>query len=129
MAYQNAKAVLENQQAEMPDLKRAESDLTALKTQENQLRTRIGAARQMVDVLGVQKERRSELGKQRDELRLMQSRYKTLERTYSKDGIPALLIEQALPEIQEQANDFLRQLSNDSMSVEFSPRITKTARR
>jgi exonuclease SbcC len=119
-AYQNAKAVLENQQAEMPDLKRAESDLTALKTQENQLRTRIGAARQMVDVLGVQKERRSELGKQRDELRLMQSRYKTLERTYSKDGIPALLIEQALPEIQEQANDFLRQLSNDSMSVEFS---------
>ena len=47
-------------------------------------------------------------------------RLKTLERAFSKDGVPALLIEQALPEIEEQANRILDRLSGGAMSVRFA---------
>jgi DNA repair protein SbcC/Rad50 len=47
------------------------------------------------------------------------ARFKTLERAFSKDGVPALLIEQALPELEEQANKILDRLSAGGMSVRF----------
>ena len=43
-----------------------------------------------------------------------------LERAFGKDGVPALLIEQALPEIETQANDLLDRLTNGGMSVRFA---------
>ncbi len=50
---------------------------------------------------------------------LSTSQLKMLEKAFSKDGIPALLIEQALPEIEAQANDILNRLSGNGMSVRF----------
>ena len=47
-------------------------------------------------------------------------RYKTLERAFGKNGVPALLIEQAVPEIEEQANDLLQRLSNGTMSLRMN---------
>jgi len=43
-----------------------------------------------------------------------------LERAFGKDGVPALLIEQALPEIESRANDVLARLSGGTMSVRFA---------
>ena len=45
--------------------------------------------------------------------------YKQLEKAFGKDGVPALLIEQALPEIETRANDLLDRLSEGNMSVRF----------
>ena len=47
-------------------------------------------------------------------------RYKTLERAFGKNGVPALLIEQAVPEIEEQANDLLQRLSHGTMSLQMN---------
>ena len=44
---------------------------------------------------------------------------KALERAFGKDGIPALLIEQALPEIEEHANRILEELSAGEMRLSF----------
>ena len=46
-------------------------------------------------------------------------RYKELERAFGKDGVPALLIEQALPQIELTANQILDRLSDGNMSVRF----------
>jgi len=43
----------------------------------------------------------------------------TLETAFGKNGVPALLIEQALPDIEYQANDILDRLSGGRMSVSF----------
>ena len=51
-------------------------------------------------------------------------RYKTLERAFGKDGVPALLVEQALPEIETKANELLDRLSDGTMSVRF---VTQSA--
>jgi exonuclease SbcC len=45
--------------------------------------------------------------------------YRQLERAFGKDGVPALLIEQALPEIEGKANDILARLSGGEMTVRF----------
>ncbi len=42
-----------------------------------------------------------------------------LEQAFGRDGVPALLIEQALPQIEAEANRILDRLSNGTMQVRF----------
>jgi len=106
--------------AAMPDLDQAEKEVFAMKSEENRLHMETGMVRQLVVVLDSQRERRARLSSQRQELSRQIGRLKVLERAFSKDGVPALLIEQALPEIESQANDILDRLSAGGMSVRFA---------
>ncbi len=123
---ENQKSDLEQEveaqsQAEMmkPDIEDAEQALNALREKKNRLNQEVGAARQEVAVLKGQRVRKKSLGIEREDLAVMIGRLKTLERAFGKDGVPALLIEQALPEIESRANDLLDSLSDGSMSVRF----------
>ncbi len=84
----------------------------------------MGAAQQKVDVLGDLKTRRKSWEAQREERARLVGQYKQLERAFGKDGVPALLIEQALPQIEAKANEILDRLSSGNMSVRF---ITQAA--
>ena len=112
--------VLESLVSDLPDLNEAEDRLRDQQEEENRLRTQIGAALQNVNVLDTLKERKELINTRRTELSLQIARLKSLERAFSKDGVPALLIEQALPEIEAQANDILDRLSAGGMSVRFN---------
>ncbi|MCX8024616.1 MAG: hypothetical protein N3A60_05395, partial [Thermanaerothrix sp.] len=120
--YHEAAARYERDAAELPDLETLEREVRDLKLRENELRDEVGAARQKVQVLPQLKKRRAELIGRRDETQRLIVRLKTLEKAFSKDGVPALLIEQALPEIEAQANQLLDRLSNGMMSVAFETR-------
>ncbi|MGB9800886.1 MAG: AAA family ATPase [Thermanaerothrix sp.] len=120
--YHDAAARYQRDAAELPDLEALEREVRDLKLRENQLRDEVGAARQKVQVLPQLKKRRAELTAKRDETQRLITRLKTLEKAFSKDGVPALLIEQALPEIETQANQLLDRLSNGMMSVAFETR-------
>lgn len=117
--YDQAAAELAAAEAKAPDLEAARQDLFSLQEREQQLRMEVGAAQQRVSVLAEQKKRRKNLESQRQELARTVGQYKQLERAFSKDGVPALLIEQALPQIEVRANDILERLSGGSMSVRF----------
>lgn len=53
--------------------------------------------------------------------------YGFLEKAFGKDGIPALVVENALPEIETSANEVLALLSDRSMQVEFTTqKVLKT---
>jgi exonuclease SbcC len=78
-----------------------------------------GGAQQRVLVLEDLKERLHGLEKQREVLTSEVGRYRQLERAFGKDGVPALLIEQALPQIESRANDILERLSDGAMRVHF----------
>jgi len=90
-----------------------------MQEQENRQRLEVGAARQKVEVLEELKIRRSKLTEQREVQARLVGQYKQLERAFGKDGIPALLIEQALPQIEARANDILERLSGGKMNVRF----------
>jgi exonuclease SbcC len=119
-----AAASLAEAEAKAPDLLAAERELFQLKEQENGLRLEMGAARQKVLVLDDLKARRASLERSRQEQARLVGQYKQLERAFSKDGVPALLIEQALPEIEAKANEILDRLTNGNMAVRF---ITQAA--
>ena len=117
--YDQAVAALAAIEAQAPDLEAAERSLFDLQERENQLHQEVGAARQKVSVLADLRKRKKALEAERGELGLQIGHYKTLERACGKDGVPALLIEQALPEIELKANQILGRLSDDSMHLHF----------
>jgi exonuclease SbcC len=121
--FQTAQANLEAAQAGAPDLEQAERELFRLREAENKARSELGGAQQRVDVLEVQRARRAAFEKECDELQKQIGRHRTLERAFGKDGVPALLIEQALPQIEDKANELLDRLSDGHMSVRF---VTQT---
>lgn len=117
--YEQAARSLAEAQSQAPDVEATEKQVFGLQEQENRLHQEVGAARQAVAVLDVLRQRKAGLEAQSQELRRQIGQHKTLERAFSKDGVPALLIEQALPQIEEKANELLDRLSNGMMSVRF----------
>jgi exonuclease SbcC len=118
-AHDEAAARLATAEAEMPDLLEAESDLHDIQERENILRLEVGAANQKVTVLETLKVRKVVLVEEREGLTQRIADLKQLERAFGKDGVPALLIEQALPEIEETTNDLLSRLTNGRMNFSF----------
>lgn len=117
--YDQAFKALSDFEDQAPDLDAAERSLLDLQERENQLNQEVGGARQKVTVLDDLRRRKKKLEAERGELGLQVGRYKALERAFGKDGVPALLIEQALPEIELKANEILGRLSDDSMRLHF----------
>lgn len=117
--YDQAAVDLAAAEAQAPDLHQAQRDLLDIQEQENKLRLEVGAARQKVLVLDDLKIRRKKLEIERENQALKVGQYKQLERAFGKDGVPALLIEQALPQIENKANELLERLSGGNMMVRF----------
>jgi len=110
---------LEKAQETIPDPRIAEDLLIENKEQEKILERKVGAAQQKVAVLEKQKQRQRELENKRHEISQRVKQYRQLEAAFGKDGVPALLIEQALPNIETKANQILDKLSGGSMSIRF----------
>lgn len=104
---------------ELPDLTVLEAEYYEVQEQSNQLLRAVGYARNQVDVLEKQREQLAIRKDERGEINIQIANLRTLERAFGKDGIPALLIEQALPEIETHANEILDRLSSGEMSVSF----------
>ncbi len=102
-----------------PDQKLAEKELLDLKEKENILQRQFGAAQQKVNVLETQKERLAGLDEKLSSFREKVRLHKQLKEAFGKNGVPALLIEQALPQIEIKANEILGRLSDGAMSVRF----------
>jgi DNA repair protein SbcC/Rad50 len=118
--FHTARAKYEEEAARLPDLDKVEAETINLREQENRLRTDLGGAVQKVEVLKSLRQRQKGLTARLGEIKQQVARLKVLERAFGKDGVPALLIEQALPEIETQANELLDRLTNGEMSVRFA---------
>ncbi len=110
---------LAEKQEKLPDLSGLEAELEKARLEENYLRNEVGGAQQMVNVLDARRKQKADLTREMESLNRRVSQLKLLEIAFGKDGVPALLIEQALPEIETQANDLLDRLSDGRMSVSF----------
>jgi DNA repair protein SbcC/Rad50 len=118
-SHHKAAQTLAEIEAGSPDLNEVERELFSLREEENDTRDQVGGARQKVEILSKRREQRVEQEKQREALNQQIVRYKSLERAFGKDGVPALLIEQALPQIEQKTNDLLERLSDGQMSIRF----------
>jgi len=117
--HDQARSSLDEIQAQAPDIRQAQRDLLNFQEDENRLRMDVGAARQKVQVLEELKARRTSIDTERETLAKTRAQYKQLETAFGKDGVPALLIEQALPQIEARANDILERISGGELSIRF----------
>ncbi len=117
--YQAVTEKYKQEAANLPDIRHAEEELFNLQEQENRIRLEVGGAIQKVEILKTLAKRKTDLKKQRESCTRRITQLKSLERAFGKDGVPALLIEQALPEIEAQANEILDRLTAGGMSVRF----------
>jgi len=119
-SVEQQKAALDEFSANLPDLQKAKKEFDTVQAETNRIRLEKGAAEQLVSVLESLKNQKQEVIREREEANLQISQLKYLEKAFSKNGIPAILIDQALPEIEEHANLILGKLTDERMSVRFS---------
>jgi exonuclease SbcC len=85
----------------------------------NQLNLRIGGEDQKLDNIKKKKISKKNHLESKNSISHSIAQYAKLEEAFGKNGIPAMLIEQALPQIQEHANRLLDRLTNGAMSIQF----------
>ena len=102
-----------------PDLDEIKGRLDSLVEAENQQRTEVGGAQQLLAVIDRQKKRKQTIQADLRALNKEMVNFLLLEKSFGRDGVQALLMEEALPQMEMQANDILGRLSSGSMSVRF----------
>ncbi len=112
------------QKEQLPDIPALEAARNSALRNLQQLHREQGEILQQVRHLEDAQANLQRYGTEFKEKTALAERYKTLEKAFGKDGIPALLIEQAVPEIEEQANNILDQLSNGTMSLQMTTQGT-----
>jgi len=101
------------------DLPAVEQAVFRLREAEIAANRRVGAAQQKLAVLDDLRRQREALQAERAAVSQRIQRLKLLEKACGRDGVQALLIEQALPEIEEDANELLDRLTGGQMRVTF----------
>jgi exonuclease SbcC len=71
-----------------------------------------------LEVLGKEVE---EIGRKVEEVRKEKGIYENLARAFSKDGIQALILENVIPEIEEEANRIISILTSGTVSIAIEP--------
>ena len=86
---------------------------------EQQANIRLGAARNKLDYCQDLRGQRVKRQEEERGLREEQGIYQDLQRAFGKNGVQAMLIEQAIPEIEEEANRLLARMTRGAMQVRF----------
>jgi exonuclease SbcC len=86
---------------------------------EQQANMRLGAARNKLEYCEDLREQRARREEEEKILREEQGLYQELQRAFGKNGVQAMLIEQAIPEIEEEANRLLARMTRGAMQVRF----------
>lgn len=102
-----------------------EGYLQNLRDQYGQAQSLVGAAQQRLNTIDIQRERRKEKVKKLDELAEEQGVYEQLKDAFGKDGIPAMIIEATIPEIEGEANELLARMTDGRMHVRFDTQREK----
>ena len=128
--YLGEAASLEQARFQTQDSHLAEAELANLREEQDVHNRKLGEIDQALATIQTQRERQVRLRLKMAETNELIRQYSKLETAFGKDGVPAMLIEQALPELEDQANQLLARLSDYSMSVHFnSQRAYKDSKR
>jgi exonuclease SbcC len=120
---------LERQLAELDDqltdFETLERELDRLHEEFGTAKVKVGAAEQKVKALEDSRQRRDVLIERRNELAEQKGIYADLRQAFGKDGVPAMVIETAIPEIEQEANQLLGRMTDGRMHVRFDTQREK----
>lgn len=116
---------VERLDAQLMDYAQVTDDLDRLHDEVANARHRVGSAEQKIKALETQRQRRVRLLEERGHLAEQRSIYEELRRAFSKDGVPAMVIEAAIPEIESEANQILSGMTAGQMHIQFDTQREK----
>lgn len=116
---ETAVAHLETLRASSSDRRAIEDEVFRLREVQISINRRVGAAQQLVGVLEDLRQQQGQLQDERAALTQRVQRLGLLEKACGRGGVQALLIEQALPDIEDRANELLERLTGSEMRIMF----------
>ncbi len=116
---ETAVAQLATLEADSGDLYALEDEVNDLREAKSVAERKVGGAQSRLTVLDDLRERQTNYATEQTDLKLQIQRLKLLEKACGRDGVQALLIEQAVPDIEDSANRLLDQLTDGEMQVRF----------
>jgi exonuclease SbcC len=126
---QTAQVVLQDGIAQLNiqlvDAGQIEAEVDALRRQESAARMRLGAAQQRLDACQALKKQRREYQTEQTRLAEEQAIYDELRVALGKKGIPAMIIEAVIPEIEAAANILLMRMTDGRMHVRLETQREK----
>lgn len=121
----NCEAEIQSLEQQLVGFDQFERDLNDLRDDEGNARAAVGGAEQKIKALSDQRLRKDQLLERKEQLGSEQSIYEDLRLAFGKDGVPAMIIEAAIPEIEEGANQILSRMSDGKMQLRFDTQREK----
>lgn len=108
-------------------LNQASAEVDRLQREDRFARDRVAMVNQQLNHISYLAKQRGELEDQLQQARQVTGIYRELQTAFGKKGIQALLIESAIPEIENEANELLSRMTDGRMHVRFeTQRETKS---
>ncbi|MEP6987752.1 MAG: SMC family ATPase [Chloroflexota bacterium] len=104
-----------------------QQEVNRLRSFERTQYQRLVNARQELDALDKQRTRKGELEARQQARKHDQLVYDELRKAFGKNGVPAMIIEAAIPELEESANTLLSRMTDGRMNMHFSTQREKTS--
>ena len=101
------------------ELRRCRVNFDELEKRLTGARVRLGIAQEAVERCKRMARESAELGRKRDDLIRERGLYEELSIAFGRNGIQALIIEDALPQIENDSNDLLGRLTDNRMSLKL----------
>lgn len=118
-ALAQLEAEAEGQRAVLREADAKQRALDSLRQEDTFAKARLGAAEQKLRALEAQAQAREAKRAERQQLAESKGVYEELREAFGKKGVPAMMIEAAVPEIEAAANRLLGRITDGRMNVRF----------
>lgn len=109
------------------EYQRRDQALNTQRTIERNAYQQVITYQQELRALDQQAERRAQHITNRDQAREQEARYNELKRAFGKNGVPAMIIETAIPELEQTANDLLAKMTDGRMHLRLNTQREKVS--
>jgi len=107
------------------DMKLKQQELEQKRTQLRNAEEKVITYKQRLNAIDKMRGRRLEILAQREEYQAKQGIYEQLRVAFGRNGVPAMLIDAAIPELEEGANNLLSRMTNNRMHLRFDTQREK----
>jgi exonuclease SbcC len=102
-----------------------QNEVNRLRSDERRAHERVIVARQELEALATQRARRESLETEHANKMHQEGLLEELKKAFGKNGVPAMIIETALPELEASANDILTRMTDGRMNLRLTTQKEK----
>jgi DNA repair protein SbcC/Rad50 len=117
-------AVLE---VKVTEEKKLRTEVARFRTTVQSLNERKTIAQQELNAIEARREQKKRLQKRLDETLHEQGLYNDLKTAFGKNGVPAMIIETAIPELEAESNDLLSRMTDGRMTLRLNTQREKVS--